>query len=126
MLSSVLATLIWVLHMLFVLWVVITPFTNNEPLLVLHLMVMPFIWFHWLVNDDTCALTIMERQLRGVHSNDSFFHNLVSPIYKIEDNDIRAASWIISIALWLITLTKVLQRPGIVRRVFLAQKPPSQ
>lgn len=119
--SAFLANVCWVLHILFVLWVLVVPFTNNEPMLVLHLFVLPFLWFHWWVNDDTCALTLAERSLRGVPSEDSFFHNLVSPVYKIQDSDVRSASWVISILLWLVTLAKVLQRPAMIREVFLGQ-----
>lgn len=121
MASAFLANVCWVLHILFVLWVLIVPFTNNEPMLVLHLIMLPFLWFHWWVNDDTCALTLAERSLRGVPSEESFFHNLVSPVYKIRDSDVRSASWVISILLWLVTLAKVLQRPAMIREVFLGQ-----
>lgn len=116
--STFLANVCWVLHMLFVAWVVIVPFTNNEPMLVLHLIVMPFLWFHWALSDDTCALTLMERHLRGVPAEESFFHNLVSPVYKIRDADIRTISWFLSVALWLVTLYKVLRRPGMIKDVF--------
>lgn len=120
--SPLLANVCWVLHLLFLLWVVVTPFTNNEPMLVLHLMVMPFLWFHWWLNDDTCALTLMEQHLRGVQQEDSFFHSLVSPVYKIRDSDMRTVSWIASIVLWLITLSKVMRRPAMVREVFLGKR----
>lgn len=116
--NTFLANVCWVLHILFVLWVVVTPFTNNEPMLVLHLITMPFLWFHWLLSDDTCALTLMERHLRGVDAKESFFHNLVSPVYKIRDDQLRAASWAISIGLWLVTLAKVMRRPAMIRDVF--------
>ena len=116
--STMLANVCWLLHMLFVLWVIVVPFTNNEPMLVLHLIVMPFLWFHWWMNDDTCALTLMERHLRGVPSEESFFHNLVSPVYKIKDKDIQVASWWLSVLLWLVTVSKVLKRPQMIKDVF--------
>lgn len=123
--SAFLANVCWVLHVLFLLWVIAVPFTNNEPMLVLHLMVMPFLWFHWWLNDDTCALTLMERHLRGVPSDQSFFHNLVSPVYKIKDRHVRMASQWASLVLWLITLSKVLKRPGMIRDVFTGRPPSS-
>ena len=119
-----LANVCWVLHLLFVLWVLVVPFTSSEPMLVLHLMVMPFLWLHWLVNDDTCALTLMERHLRGVSAEESFFHNLVSPVYKIRDGDLRSLCWLLSVLLWLVTLSKVLRRPGMIRDVFTGRPPP--
>jgi hypothetical protein len=124
MTSTLLANVCWALHLLFVAWVVAVPFTNNEPMLVLHLFVVPFLWFHWLLNDDTCALTLMERHLRGVSAEDSFFHALVSPVYKIQDGDVRAVSKAASAALWLITLSKVMRRPAMIKDVFLGRAPP--
>lgn len=123
--NAILANVCWLLHIAFVLWVMVVPFTNNEPMLVLHLVVMPFLWFHWLLHDDTCALTLMERHLRGVSHDESFFHNLVSPVYKINDSDVRSASWVVSILLWLLTLSKVLKRPRMVRDAFLGTPPRS-
>jgi hypothetical protein len=120
------ANVIWLLHILLVLWVVITPFTQNEPMLVLHLIMMPFLWFHWILWDDTCALTILEQKLRGIDpsecSEKSFFFNLVSPVYKIQDESVRKASWVISIILWLITLSKVMKRPGMIKEIFTNAK----
>lgn len=116
--NEALANLCWLLHILFVLWVLIVPFTGNEPMLVLHLIIMPFLWFHWWLNEDTCALTLMECHFRGVKSKDSFFHNLVSPVYKIRDGDVRSWSWLASVLLWLLTLSKVLRRPAMIRDVF--------
>ena len=115
------AFMVWALHLAFVAFMVWAPFSGNETAVALHFVSTPFLWLHWALNDDTCALTLMERGLRGVPSEESFFHNLVSPIYKIQDSDVRSLSWIISILLWLVTLSKVLKRPGMIRDVFTGQ-----
>lgn len=120
--SEFLANVIRVLHILFIIWVVVVPFTNNEPMLVLHLFVVVFIWLHWAVNQDTCALTLMERHLRGVSSDESFFHNLVSPIYILPDAAVKNGVRGISVVLWLITLSKVLKRPQMIRDVFTLRR----
>lgn len=116
--SELLANVIWLLHLLFVLWVVIVPFTNSSYMLVLHLILMPFIWCHWLLNSDVCALTLAERYFRGVDSTESFFHNLVSPVYTLSDSSVGRLAWIVSIALWTLTLTKVLRRPAMIKDAF--------
>ena len=127
---SVAANIIWILHMLLVVWVIVTPFTQNEPMLVLHLIMMPFLWFHWCVNDDTCALTLLEQKLRGLSPEEckekSFFFNLVSPVYKIQDNEVRTVAWIASVTLWLVTLSKVLKRPAMIKDMFLNAKRAAQ
>lgn len=118
MASEFAANIVRLLHVLFVFWMVVTPFSSNEPMLVLHLFVTPFLWFHWLVNDDACSLTLLETKLRGVECSESFFHSVVSPIYKPRDQDVREMAWIASVALWFVTLYKVIQKPQMVGDMF--------
>lgn len=101
------ARIVTALHWLFVAFVVAAPFTSHRGLLVLHATVVPFLWLHWVLNDDTCALTEFEKHLRGVSNDRSFFYALVSPVYKIGDGWVRAACWAATAALWGVTLSKV-------------------
>ena len=120
------ANVIFVIHILVVLFFVVTPFLPVEqygPLLVLHAISTVFIWFHWILEDDTCALTVMEAQMRGLSfeeakSGKSFFHNVVSPIYKIEDEDMREISWGVSFVLWFISVAKITNRPDVLKDFF--------
>jgi hypothetical protein len=116
--SEFLANIIYVLHILFILWFIITPFTNNPEMLVLHLVTVPFIMFHWVIQRDDCCLTLVEMKLRGLdyntESNKSFFYNLVSPFYIIRDENMRAYAWVVSICLWFITFLKVTKNPSMV------------
>lgn len=106
-----LALVVGLAHAAFLAFMVLAPFSSNRQALVLHALVTPFLWVHWALNDDTCFLTLVEKRLRGVHdNNDSFMHQLVSPIYAIRDADVRAWSWAASIALWLVTLSRVRRR----------------
>lgn len=102
------AALIWSLHFGFVAFMALAPFLGNRYALVLHAVITPFLWLHWILNDDTCVLTLLEKHLRGLeHDDHSFFYNLVSPVYKVKDGDVRTACWVASVLLWLVTLTKV-------------------
>jgi hypothetical protein len=102
------ASLIWALHLGFVVFMVLTPFVGNRHALVLHALITPFLWLHWILNDDTCALTLLEKRLRGIDNDShSFFYNLVSPVYKVRDADVKTMCWVMSVLLWLVTLTKV-------------------
>lgn len=102
------ATLVSVLHMAFVGFMIWAPFSSNRAALVMHLVLTPFLWIHWVLNDDTCVLTALERKLRGLSDDSSsFFYKVVSPIYKISDEHVRLACWLASAALWLVTASKV-------------------
>lgn len=104
------AWIIRFLHVAFVAFVAFAPFTNSPHLLVLHLLMMPLIWIHWVLNDDSCVLTVLEKKLRNVEDDKSFFHALVSPVYTMPDASIRRACWAGSLALWAITASKVTMR----------------
>ena len=106
--AALAAGLISALHWAFVLFMAWAPFSSSRTALVLHLIVTPFLWLHWLLNDDTCALTLLEKQVRGLQDDSkSFFYALVSPVYKVRDRDVRVTAWMLSVALWLVTLSRV-------------------
>jgi hypothetical protein len=110
------ANIIWILHILFVLFFTGVPFLDIKrfpELHILHLMTGPLLWVHWLANSDECALTRIEMFLRGdTEKGESFFYNLVAPIYaQSDDTAIRQTIWFVSIVLWLITLTKFIKNP---------------
>lgn len=101
------ALVVRALHVAFVAFMALAPFSGDRVVLVLHLVTTPFLWVHWLLNDDTCALTLLESRLRGVPAEASFVHSLVGPVYKLRDGDVRVACWVASVALWAVTLRKV-------------------
>lgn len=101
------ASVVWLLHAAFVGFMVWAPFSGDRTALLAHLVVTPFLWLHWLLNADTCVLTVLEQRLRGVDASRSFFHALVSPVYKIPDDGVRALAWAASVALWLKTARQV-------------------
>lgn len=91
------------LHGAFVALNVIAPLSPYPELWRYHALVMPFLYLHWITNDDTCALTLLERKLRGVSCDDSFFHSLVSPVYKFKAGTFI---WFASLVLWIISMVR--------------------
>lgn len=99
---------VWALHLALVAFMVLAPFSASRAVLVAHLVLTPFLWLHWLLNSDACALTLLEQQLRGgVPATQTFMHALVSPVYRPSDAGVRALSWAASVLLWLVTLARV-------------------
>jgi len=114
--NTFLANLIFILHILFILFYVVVPFLNikkHPELHILHLCTGPLLFIHWIANSSECALTRLEMFFRGeTEQSNSFFFNLVNPIYKpAGDHEIRQLIWVLSIGLWLITLTKFIKNP---------------
>ena len=113
--NELILDLIILLHFAFVLFVVLTPFIGNNYFLVLHAITVPFMMAHWVTNDNTCALTVMEKQIRynlygePPDPNDCFTYKLIAPVYDFKKNNSDSSGFIylITIILLLITLFRL-------------------
>ena len=104
-----------IVHILTVCFVVLTPFLGNAYFLLLHSILVPFIMLHWILNDNTCVLTTLEKHFRkklnggiDVDTNDCFTCRLIDPIYKFNNNNKNYSNviYIVTIGLWLISVSK--------------------
>jgi len=101
------ATLISLVHALVVAWNFYAPFSSVPLIRVSYVVFAPFLMLHWILNDDTCALTALECKLRGLEDcSESFVHKIVSPIYKITDVQVRYATWAFTAFAWFYALSK--------------------
>ena len=57
----------------------VVPFMKNKQNLEFYSLLVPFIFFHWSVNDDTCALTQMEMVVTGNSKDETFFGRVMGP-----------------------------------------------
>ena len=96
--------IIFVLHALFVVYLITLPFlTVSLSLVLLHIALLLSITFHWNLNNDVCALTVLEQQLYpDVPRDRLFMQRLVGPFYNVSDSDIRCATYL----LMLVTIIK--------------------
>ena len=101
-------------HFLTICFVVLVPFLNNAYLLTLHAICVPFIILHWILNNNTCILTIIETKIKEqmygkVDENECFTCRLINPIYDVTQNyaEFSDIIYIISITLWIITVVKL-------------------
>lgn len=110
-----LVILINIVHLIVIIFVLATPFSNSNYLLLLHIIVIPFIILHWLLNNNTCCLTVAEKYIRekntgtAVKEDDCFTYQLVAPIYDF-NKDHEAFStfiYILTISLWFISVYNI-------------------
>lgn len=97
MISNFLADIVRFLHICLILFIIVVPFWKGSSwaLLCLHAMACMTLIAHWIMNEDTCFLTLVECFFRGVQPDKSFMHSLVSPVYKIEDEELKR--WVMRI-----------------------------
>lgn len=103
--------LIQVIHGLFILFMMFAPLSNN-----LFILIMQFIFgcsliIHWSFNDQTCALTLLEKHVRGVDDNESFIYQIVGPVYGISNTDMCQIAYVILIISMAISLYKIRNHP---------------
>lgn len=118
--NEIILKFIIILHIIFILFIFIAPFTNSNYLLLLHAIICPFIMIHWLLNDNTCALTLMEKfirqQMNGnkqpLKDEDCFTCRIIDPVYKFTENfaDQSIVAYVIVTILWFITLFKLFSK----------------
>ncbi len=93
--------LVQLIHALVLAWAIISPFSKWKYLRLTYVIFAPFLMLHWLLNNDTCALTALECTLRGLDDcSDTFIHKVVSPIYKISDSTARTVAWTFTTVAW--------------------------
>lgn len=104
-----------ILHILFVLFILIAPFMSNTFILVLYAIIAPFMMFHWYINNNTCALTVLEKAVRkettgeSIPDEDCFTCRIIHPVYDFTNNYVEQAkvAYIVVTILWIIVLVKL-------------------
>ena len=102
-------------HIAFTSFAILTPFTSNQYYLGLHATAMPFVMLHWYINNNTCCITLMERQLKSriyekpIPMDDCISYRIIAPIYDFKKNNIDRSRMIYFItgSLWGCTMAKL-------------------
>jgi hypothetical protein len=114
-----LANVIFMVHLLFILFMVIIPFTENSLLHILHITTTVTLLVHWVLNSDACFLSLLESKIRNIEYTESFISRIVSPVYKLNDNSVV---YIITILLSLISVTKLSKSLYLKKNIFIYDK----
>jgi hypothetical protein len=87
--SESFANIIWLFHLLVILFVILAPFTKIPAILILHITFSVCLLVHWAANSNICSLTVIESYFRGLPPSDTFMHQLISPMYDISSTDLN-------------------------------------
>ncbi len=94
--------IIFFIHLVFFVTMLVIPFTRNKQNLEFYSLLVPFIFFHWSVNDDTCALTQLEMAITGEDKDKTFFGKVMGPIYVMDDTAANNMIKSVLFFLWLL------------------------
>lgn len=108
----VLAKTVKIIHILLVLFIVITPLRNfieiSHEERIIYFWISTCIIIHWLAGSTTCFLTILETRLLNIPEQESFIFRIISPIYDISkvisDTHFRLIVRYFTIFLWSLNL----------------------
>ena len=93
----------FIIHIIIFLVAIIIPFIGNNQILELYSLLIPFVMFHWVMNDDTCCLTHMEHKFTNTPIDQTFSGRIIGPIYNLSDDDSGKCIKLILFSLWLFT-----------------------
>lgn len=86
------AKLVFLIHLLFIAFVVLAPFTASPLLHALHVSVVACLILHWSVNSNVCCLTLLEHYLTGAPMGSGFVAQVVDGIYAVQPAEITAST----------------------------------
>jgi len=111
---DILLKIVSLLHVLFVIFVVVTPFINSNYFLMLHIIFLPFMMLHWFCNDNTCVLTIIEKYLKRklygkIDEDECITCKLIEPVYDFRKNysQFTMIIYAVTILLWFISIGRM-------------------
>lgn len=117
MFHDIMLKLITLCHILLIIMITAIPFTDSNYFLMLHAVFVPFIMVHWICGDNTCVLSLVERQVRKRAFNDENPENcytcqLIEPVYDFRKkyDCIANAAYTVFIGLWIMSMCNLFNR----------------
>ena len=95
------------IHVLLLIVGLIIPFIGKTKHLEFYSILIPVLFLHWALNDDTCFLTNLEHMVTDTPKERTFMGRLVGPIYNLSDDAIGKGIKIILFTLWLFVQFKL-------------------
>lgn len=81
---------------------ILIPFFGNRDVLEMYSLLIPFLFYHWAINNDTCALTILEQYFTETPKEETFMQRLIGPIYNLPNDQMGQLTKTIWFFLWLV------------------------
>jgi hypothetical protein len=96
------AEIVHYVHMAVLMAGILVPVCNVESFLKMYSTVIPFLFFHWSINDDTCALTIMEQMIRKeTDKHKTFMGQIMNGVYILPEDALGTLIKGVFFGLWM-------------------------
>lgn len=107
--------IIQLIHLIIFLFIIFAPLSDNKEILFLHVIFIPLLFIHWMTNNNICAITELEMQLRKkINSNpdnskeNCFTCKIIDPVFDLNKSEQNNVIYGTTFALWLWSLNKIL------------------
>ena len=100
---SVSDTLIFYIHLCMYICAIFIPFVAPRRILQVFSIIVPFMFLHWSLNDDTCLLTMMEEYVSGIEKHKTFTGRVMKGVFIMSDDVYGKISKMLFFTLWMIT-----------------------
>jgi hypothetical protein len=88
-------------HVFLLVLGILLPFIGQTKYLEFYSILIPTLFLHWALNDDTCFLTNLEQMVSDVPKERTFMGRLIGPIYNLSDDGIGKGIKIVLFTLWV-------------------------
>jgi len=82
---------------------ILVPLFGEPRLLRAYSIIVVMVFFHWMMNDDMCILTMIESKITGAEKEQTFTSKIISPLYKIDNNQSKELIKTLFFLLWIFT-----------------------
>jgi hypothetical protein len=97
-----------IIHIVFVIFMILSPFSKSKDIVLIHVILVPFLFFHWVTNNDTCALTELEKFVCKKKVNkETFIGSILSPVYILDDCTSSKLTKVITLTLLCFSLQRI-------------------
>ena len=79
--------IIQLLHIIFILYLLLSIFINNNDIKLYSLLLIIFILLHYLTKYGKCSIISIERFFLGDNFRNGFFYKLIKPIISYKNNE---------------------------------------
>lgn len=93
------------IHFIIVGIVFLTPFFGTFEMVLINMFFIVGIMFHWYMNNDMCALTLVESKLRGLPMTETFFGRIFGPVYSVGVES--TFCWTLLVILLLVSIWRI-------------------
>lgn len=107
-LKQVTIMIIQILHLLLILYVLYGPLLKNPLNMFVYLLIIPMLVLHWVFNNNSCMLTILESKMRNISLDKGFIYRVITPIFKINHLELSNVIYFVTITWWIWVMIKMM------------------